>query len=257
MASSSDQVREHSCFQEWIAQQECDLSELLHYMEAPANSDETSAAREVCLRQLVDKNIRHFQAYSEKRIRLARDDVSPFFSPTWCSIFENSLLWLGGCRPTLLIRLVYALCGLQIESQLDKFLEGIRTGNLGELSARQLSLINDLQGRTIKEEGRLSSCVASLQEKIGDQPIATIVNESSSEFLEPNAKVDEALDEHEQSMVSMLEEADRLRMKTLKELMNILTPLQAVNFLAASKKLHLCVHACGKRRDRFHGRRGK
>ncbi|KAK4360293.1 hypothetical protein RND71_019245 [Anisodus tanguticus] len=44
-------------------------------------------------------------------------------------------------------------------------------------------------------------------------------------------------------------------MKTLKELViNIPTPFQAVHFLIASKKVHLCMHACGKKRDHKHGR---
>ena len=71
---------------------------------------------------------------------------------------------------------------------------------------------------------------------------------------EINKEVDKALDQHEKAMVGVLEEADRLRLSILKELIGILTPVQAVEFLAAGKKLHLCVHEWGKRRDLSHGR---
>ncbi|KAK8580598.1 hypothetical protein V6N13_143677 [Hibiscus sabdariffa] len=48
-------------------------------------------------------------------------------------------------------------------------------------------------------------------------------------------------------------EADKLRLSTLKELLGILNPLQGVDFLATSKKLHLCMHEWGKTRDARHG----
>ncbi|BFG30876.1 hypothetical protein CerSpe_171500 [Prunus speciosa] len=64
-----------------------------------------------------------------------------------------------------------------------------------------------------------------------------------------NREVEEALDEHGQAMERILEEADQLRLSTVRELVNILTALQAVDFLVASKKLHLCMHKWGKNRD--------
>ncbi|VVA40981.1 PREDICTED: mRNAion factor, partial [Prunus dulcis] len=54
---------------------------------------------------------------------------------------------------------------------------------------------------------------------------------------EMNRDVEEALDEHGQAMVRILEEADQLRLSTVKELVNILTPLQAVDFLVAKRQL--------------------
>lgn len=158
----------------------------------------------------------------------------------------------------MFIRLIYALCSLQMESHLAQFLQGIGDIiNLSQLMPTQLSLINDLQKRTIQEEERMAGWMASLQEKIGDQGLAEIVSEckTGNSSWEPNRKADEALDEHEVRMVSVLESADRLRLKTLKEMMNVLSPVQAVNYLAASKKLHLCVHQWGEGRDRVHGRR--
>lgn len=66
--------------------------------------------------------------------------------------------------------------------------------------------------------------------------------------------MERALDEHESAMANIIQEADNLRLNTLKELLNILTPEQAVDFLASGKKLHSCIHDWGKRRDRKHGR---
>jgi len=72
-----------------------------------------------------EKCIEHFQDYADKRSQLAHVDVSAFFAPSWCTNWENSLLWVAGCRPSQYIRLVYALHRLEIEAQLIQFLEGI------------------------------------------------------------------------------------------------------------------------------------
>nr|DAD21232.1 TPA_asm: hypothetical protein HUJ06_022695 [Nelumbo nucifera] len=247
MASSSAQLDQpHLCFQSWIAQQQADLEELLQALTIYKGDD-------THLNLIVEKNIQHFQEYTEKRSILARENATSFFAPSWCTSLENSFLWIAGCRPSLAIRLVYSLCGSELEAQLNEFLQGVRKGNLGELSARQLSLVNDLQCRTIREEEKLSTQMASLQEDIADQPLLTKANEygligASIEH------VDTTLDEHALALAGILEEADKLRLSTLKELINILTPLQAADLLVAAKKLHLSIHEWGKRRDRHHGR---
>ncbi|KAG8385430.1 hypothetical protein BUALT_Bualt03G0044500 [Buddleja alternifolia] len=84
-------------------------------------------------------------------------------------------------------------------------------------------------------------------DEIADQPIAIITKELD-EHGGPS-RAEEALDEHAISVMSVLEEADNLRLDTMKELTNILTPVQAVDFLAAGKKLHLGLRAWGRRRD--------
>ncbi|KAK6268621.1 hypothetical protein QUC31_012781 [Theobroma cacao] len=247
---ASDNQRLQCCFQEWMTIQEQELSELLQALnlkENDVNSSENTYAK------LAEKSINSFQEYIDKRNQLSRQDVSGLFAPSWNTALENSLLWIGGCRPSMYIRLTYALCGSQVEFQLLEILQGLARGDLGQISATQLGKINDLHMKTMKEEERLSNNLASLQENIADQPIAVIakrlcrVGESSGE-------VDRALDEHESSMANILQEADKLRLSTLKELLGILTPVQGVDFLAASKKLHLCMHEWGKTRDHRHGR---
>ncbi|KAF9587710.1 hypothetical protein IFM89_004687 [Coptis chinensis] len=76
----------------------------------------------------------------------------------------------------------------------------------------------------------------------------------SNHSNESDGDVDCALDTSALVLASILEEADKLRLKTLREIINILTPLQATDFLMATMKLHLSVHEWGKRRDHKHGR---
>ncbi|PON87301.1 TGA transcription factor [Trema orientale] len=246
--ASGVQDRSECCFLEWMRLQEQSLSELLQALNpSQPNGNE--------LTQLIQKGVEQFQHYVDQRSQLANADVAGFFAPTWCTAWENSLLWIGGCRPSSFIRLVYVLCGLDLESKLEEFLGagGGPPGRLGELSARQLVQVDGLQRRTVKEEEKLTDKLAALQEDVADQPIAAIAR-GLSRVGETCGELDRALDEHEQAMLAALLEADKLRLNTLKELVGILTPLQAADFLAMSKKLHLCVHEWSKKRDQRHGR---
>ncbi|KAJ4981520.1 hypothetical protein NE237_032357 [Protea cynaroides] len=241
MDIEAEEDRCHSCFKSWVIQQELDLQELLQALSQHSNEEDK-------LRMVVDKSIQHFQKYNEKRTMLAKHDAPSFFSPSWCTSFENSFLWIAGCRPSLSIRLLYALCGSELQAQLGEFLEGIRRGNLAELSARQLSLVNDLHCKTIREEDKLSSKMASLQEEIADQPLALMAVESNR-VGDNSERVDRVIDGHALALAAILEDADKLRLVTLKELTNILTPLQAVDLLVATRKLHLSIHEWGKKRE--------
>ncbi|GAV67967.1 DOG1 domain-containing protein [Cephalotus follicularis] len=240
------------CFQEWMSLQEQDLGELVESLTLRANNNVSD--EEESLNQLTEKSIKYFQEYIDKRTELAHKDVSSLFVPTWCSTLENSLLWIAGCKPSAFVRLVYALCGSQIESRITEFLQGVRRGNLGELTSRQLVMIDNLHGKIIEGEEILTTQLASLQEHIVDQPIA-VLSKGLSKVGEANGEVEQALDQHEKGMViSILKEADKLRLGTHTELIDILTPVQAVDFLATSKKLHLNLHQWGKIRDNKHGR---
>ncbi|EEF24610.1 protein DELAY OF GERMINATION 1 [Ricinus communis] len=251
LEDQSDQNHSERCFHDWMNVQELDLAELLRALTL--TDDDKPPDDQSLFAQLAEKNIEHFQEYVDKRNRLAHNDVSVYFAPTWNSALENSLLWLAGCRPSIFIRLVYALCGSQVESQIAEHLQGTRTGNLGDLSLQQLNMVNVLHCKTIKHEEKLTTQLASLQEDIADEPISMVAKEQSHAG-DSNEVVDRALQNHDEAMVRLLQEADNLRLTTLKELISILTPVQAVDYLAAGRKLHLCMHEWGKKRDLKHGR---
>nr|GMC76704.1 protein DOG1-like 3 [Ipomoea batatas] len=221
-----DHRRLRCVFEEWIAQQEEDLEELSRAMDSNLGSAE--------LFGVVDKHVRHFEEYQEHRALLAEQNGGPpFLSPSWCTTFENAFMWIGGCRPSLSIRLVYSLCGSDLDSQLQGYLQGERTGSLADISAAQLNQINALQSKT---------------EDMEDEPLAMIVNKSKK-VGESSSDVERALDNHAVAMGRMVVEADKLRLRTLTELVKILTPVQAAHLLLVAKKLHLSIHEWSKKRD--------
>ncbi|XP_024960731.1 protein DOG1-like 3 [Cynara cardunculus var. scolymus] len=243
MAKQMKHQQFQCCYHNWVAQQRLDLDELLqtltHYWTDPDY-----------LKLITNKIINHFENYSHARAELAKHDSPSFLAPTWGSTFENSFLWIGGCRPSLIIRIVYALCGSQLNAHFEEFLEGIRHGNLGEISSSQLKSIDDLQAKTMKDEDKLSSRMASLQEMIADAPLVLLANDHrEAGETGRDEVVDKAMDRHALDIYNVLIEADKLRLSTLKGMIDILTPLQSVEFLVASKKLHLFLHEWSKRRD--------
>ncbi|XP_050222105.1 protein DOG1-like 3 [Mercurialis annua] len=237
------------CFLDWMTLQKRDSEELLQALTITDDGDPNTLFAE-----LVEKNMTHFQEYIDRRTQLAVERPCTYFAPTWSSSLENSLLWLAGYRPSVYIRLLYSLCGSYVETLISEYLDrGARTGNLGELSAQQMHKINDLHCRIIKREEQLTNKQASLQEEMADDPVSVIAKEHR-DARESYEQVQSNIQKYEGAMFGILQEADNLRLTTLKELVSILTPLQAVDFLAADKKLHLCLHEWGKRRDALQGR---
>lgn len=254
--STSDQAASERCFLEWMKLQEDSQKELfqaLSAIENRVNSNHEEAERQ--LTQLVDKSIEEFQDYIDRRMQLAKNDVSLFFAPVWCSTREASLLWIAGCRPTIFIRLAYSLTGYELETRMAQFLQGMKSMEdiAGELTPQQMEQLDSLQMRTIKEEERLTSELARVQEEMADQTVVGIAMRSMKEQIGIE-ELERALEKQDGEMVRLIQQADKLRIRTLNELTEILRPLQAVLFLAFSKKLHLSVREWGQRNDRRHGR---
>ncbi|KAK9165716.1 hypothetical protein Scep_000907 [Stephania cephalantha] len=220
-----------------MSQQQDDLNQLTQALQQ-SDLPREAAADDEDLHRLVRTSLDHFQEYADQRAHLAHlpSSAGPsLLSPAWCSPLENSCLWLGGCRPSLFVRLVYSLSGSDLEARLPEFFRGVRRGNLGEISARQLFMLNELHCRAIREEERVTGRLASVQESMADWPC-------------PREEMGTAVVDSAAALGGVVEEADRIRIDIFKELvLGILTPLQAVELLAAGKRLHLSLHDWCKR----------
>ncbi|KAK1302907.1 hypothetical protein QJS10_CPB12g00715 [Acorus calamus] len=241
-SSTTQQDRFSLLFEEWMQQQKQDLQELLLGLtQEPKNESR--------LRELISKALDHFKTYTNTRCIYAKENAFAFFSPKWCTSFEASYLWISGCRPTMAIRLVYALVGSELESQLEEFLRGVRRGNIAELSAAQLVAVNSLHGRTVMEEDKLSRKMTSLQEDMADNPKKEGGGGGSG-----GGEREDMVGKKVESLAGLLEAADKLRVGTMRELVEeILTPLQAVELLVATKQIHLRMHEWGRNWDLSQG----
>ena len=63
-------------------------------------------------------------------------------------------------------------------------------------------------------------------------------------------QVEAVMDRYAETLAKLLQEADLLRIKMVRELvMDILTPVQTAQLLAAGKQLHLSLHEWSKKRE--------
>jgi hypothetical protein len=253
-----------ACYREWIAGQQAGLAEL---EAALANAGEATDAE---LRAVVERCMRGYQDYVAGRRALSPHDGTAFIAPPWCTAFERSVLWLGGCRPTVAIRLLYNLSGEGLEAQLEELINGLgpmavplHMGSMG-ITPGQMVLLTDLHRRTLHQENVLSDRLATLQEDVADQPLFPIVRQRAAAGAQPraaaavggcngpvgaagpgravDAEVDAAFNSYRTAMAQLVAEADDLRMATAREMATeILTPRQAVEMLAAAKQLHLSI----------------
>ncbi|CAF1710692.1 unnamed protein product [Brassica napus] len=223
--------------------------------------------------ELVGKIVNDFQSYAKGRSELTDKSCSSYFAPSWNSSLENGLLWMGGClhtrtdvkkkwvgsfqcRPASFVRVIYALCGSCAEAHLSRYLlqmdENIDDrhdgdSSMSDLTATQLEKINDLHVKVIREEDEITKKCANLQEDVADMPIA--VTAFWRDSVEADVAVENALDKHEECMGVLMAEADKVRLETLRRIVEVLTPVQAAEFLLSRKRLHMSLHEWGRARE--------
>ncbi|KAL8473471.1 hypothetical protein ACS0TY_029659 [Phlomoides rotata] len=236
----------HNFFECWIVKQNHHLQELVAAADGQPPPDDKT------LRPLLQRVIQHYEHYYRAKSRWAKNDVVSMFNPSWLSSLEDAFLWIGGWRPTMAFHLLYSMSGLQLEARLDELLRGISTGDLGDLGSGQLEYLDRLQRETVMEEKEVTEELARQQETVADTSMVELVTEMMREGAaeeEDGGRVAATLAPKEEGMVVVLQRADDLRLRTLKAVIEVLTPMQAVHFLLAAAALHLRVHEWGKKRD--------
>ncbi|KFK28541.1 hypothetical protein AALP_AA7G010100 [Arabis alpina] len=251
MATSSSsygiEQLEKGCYYEWMSLQAKHIANLKEALVSQRSNENDHK-----LEELVRVIINDFQKYAEKRLKLSHRSCSSYFAPSWNSSLENSLLWMGGCRPSSFIRVIYALCGSQVETQIFQYLHKIDgnkkdDGLMSELTATQLAKINELHMKVIKKEDKISKKSANMQEDVADMPIA--VTAYTKDLVEAGVVVEDALDKYEEGMAVLMAEADKLRVETLRKIVEVVTPVQAAEFILAGKRLHVSLHEWGRVRE--------
>ncbi|XP_004289493.1 PREDICTED: transcription factor HBP-1b(c1)-like [Fragaria vesca subsp. vesca] len=247
-------------FESWLSEQDQHLQDLIiaskQHQKRAADDDDR-----VLLSSLVERVVKHYEQYYNKKSQWAKQDVLRMLSPPWRSSLEDAFLWIGGWRPSMAFHLLYSKSGLQLEASFAELMRGLRlsTGDLGDLSHCQLTMVDKVQRRTIEDEKHLSEKMAKLQETVADATLVELAHEAT-EMMRNNEVHEGGADDHmervestlaskEEGLEKILHKADDLRMKTLRNITQILSPLQAVHFLIAAAELHLRVHDWGKKKD--------
>lgn len=258
-------------FQTWLHQQNQILNELVSVAKSERNGTvSSSAADDGEIIRLVDRVYRQYLQYYQTKAKWATRDVLAMLTPSWRTLLEDAFLWIGGWRPTLAVHLLYSKSGLQFQNTL--FQNGGEAsaaaiaaaaadadGDLGGLSSVQLRKVDEIQVDIVREEREITEKMARVQESAGNSRMVELAHESSEAMREDGGdeserdhrregiegKVAAEMKKKAAAMEEVLKKADELRMKVLKEILDVLTPMQSVHFLIAAAELHLRIHEWG------------
>lgn len=143
------------------------------------------------------------------------------------------------------IHLLYSKSGLQLQERIADVALGLATGDLADLNASQIDQVDKLQRRTTMEEREISEKMAKQHGNMADSDMVELTHD-----LDDNVeKVELVLRQKEEGLERVLGRADELRLRTLKGVINILSPSQSLHFLVAAAELHLRLHDWGKERE--------
>ncbi|KAF6176904.1 hypothetical protein GIB67_030587 [Kingdonia uniflora] len=218
-------------FQKWLIQQEIHLQQLLSVPRDSSHERDHKA--------LVAKVMKHYKEYYTMKWARAHEDVLVFFSPPWLSPLENSHLWITGWKPSFIFRLFDSLRQTRPSS----------SPSLASLAEKQVKKIEELRVRIAMEEEKVEREMERQQMLIADQRMVELARLSTRVR---NGEVDGLVDVAMRTVIDELERimkiADCVRLKALKGVFEVLTPVQSVEFMAAELMVQIRLRIWGKRR---------
>lgn len=119
--TTTDHV-EHK-FSEFYHHWVCKLDQIFHQLLEVSKRRHELGPRpepEPDLQALVSKVQAHLKQYYTVKWAEAREDVLPFFTPTWFSPLENAYSWVTGWKPSTAFRLLDAASFPMTEEQARK-----------------------------------------------------------------------------------------------------------------------------------------
>ncbi|XP_010316825.1 protein DOG1-like 4 [Solanum lycopersicum] len=203
-------------FENWMIQ----LEELLKQLVIVPR--ETSYVNDHEL--LVSKMTTHHKNYYTAKWAAAHEDILAFFTPMWLSPLEIVYSWITGWKPSMAFRLV--------------------SGGGGAFSDEELKNIDGLRVKIRGEEEKVEREMERQQVAIGDRKMVELarIRNDNDELVEL------ALKGLRMSLERVMKMADCVRLKTLKGLLEILSPLQSVDFLAAISTIQIQMRKRGRKR---------
>ncbi|GMI82748.1 hypothetical protein like AT1G58330 [Hibiscus trionum] len=212
-----------SFFNGWLVRQERFHERLV---QALRSQDEVGIQQQ---ESLILQVLSHYEQYLVEKTIAARKQVLLFYSPPWLTSFEKALLWVGGFNPFLLFKLL--------------------ANSATELTPEQEEAIERLKCETRREERELTQDWARIQESLAAFPLLDLVRRYGGRIEGELSELESAMDTMKVAMVRALERADKLRRSTVRKLLQTLSPVQTVKFLAASAEFQLTVRKWGLQKE--------
>ncbi|KAM0946090.1 putative transcription factor TGA like domain-containing protein [Dioscorea sansibarensis] len=204
----------------WLHQQDLLTNELTSARDSP-NTPVLGAA--------IERALVRYEAYYRARAESIHADPVRFFCAPGASPLERATQWVAGWRPSVFIHLLYSESGIRLQDQFDDLLDGVHSGDLGDLSPWQLGKVDEVQRRTIREEEEITQEMGELQVGLGEG--------------------DWDLEEKVGILERIIKKADDLRMRTLKDIVDFLEPVQVVDLLVAAADFEIGMRCLGMDRS--------
>ncbi|KAL6651474.1 hypothetical protein ACP70R_010399 [Stipagrostis hirtigluma subsp. patula] len=186
----------------WVDEQNRHTAEL-------RNALQQGQTTELELRTLVETGLNNYEHLFRIKSIAASSDVFYVMSGMWKSPAERFFLWIGGFRPSEVLKILSPL--------------------LHPLTDQQLVAVCNLQQSSTQAEDALSQGMEKLQQTLGETLTAPDTFGSSDAYMLHMANAVEKL----KALASFVNQADHLRHTTLQQMHKILTTRQAARGLLA------------------------
>ncbi|KAL5732085.1 hypothetical protein ACHQM5_004742 [Ranunculus cassubicifolius] len=221
-------------YERWMTLQGLNLQQLL---STPRDHPSSNVSQH---KSLVSRSLNLFKEFYTVKWEGAHEDVLGFYSSPWLTPLENAHIWMTGWKPSILFKLVNSLRHARVPGS-----------SLGEMDETQLKKMEKLKVRTGVEEQRVEREMERLQVSVADRRLVELAKLSGQMEIsvEVNGLVDEAVNEVLVGLEKVMKMADYVRLKTMKEVLEVFSPLQCVDFMAGFLMLQIQLRNWGKRRD--------
>lgn len=230
-------------YEKWVWK----LEEILHQLlEVSKHGSQVVLVTEQDLQALVSTVTTHLKEYYTVKWATAREDVLAFYHPVWMSPLENAYAWVTGWKPSTVFRLLDSL------NKPSPAVEGPSTFNMTEEQQRK---VEELRIKIRMEEEKVEREMERLQVAMADRKMVELAKLSSRALnghdtaTQVDGLVEVALKGVMSGLEKLMKGADCVRLKTLKGVLDVLTPMQCAEFLAATLTLQLRLRQWGKKKD--------
>ncbi|XP_010414743.1 PREDICTED: transcription factor TGA4-like [Camelina sativa] len=213
-----------SFFNDWLLRHRQLIQQLAHF------DDETTSVTPVEEESLVTQFLSHcLQYYQEKSaaVSVAGDDIYDFFSPPWLSSCEKLILWIGGFKPGMVFKLI--------------------TTSVNDLTCQQKDQLESIRLETKRRERALMGRFAHLQQSVGDPLLLVPFKRIGASRLgeREQSKMEEAMEVLKREMKEAMKNADQLRCVTVRKVVEVLNPGQAIKLLRAAGEFYFKLRDLG------------
>lgn len=183
------------------------------------------------LKALVSKVTAHVKEYYTVKWGAAHEDVLVFFTPTWLTPLENAHLWVTGWKPSTVFHI--------LEDPKGEF-------NMTEEQKKKI--LGELRVRIRMEEEKVEREMERQQVAMADLKMVELAK-LSCRAKKDDGRVDGmvgvALNGVFAGLEKVMKTSDCARLKSLKGVLDILSPIQCVDFLAAHIGMQLWLRQLG------------